>query len=55
MCIRDRANPKRKFSKSRTRKRRSQYKIKTVKGVTCPNCGSPMIYHQDVYKRQLVD
>lgn len=39
------ANQKWRFSKSRTRKRRSQYKIKTVKGTTCPNCGSPMIYH----------
>jgi large subunit ribosomal protein L32 len=39
------ANQKWRFSKSRTRKRRSQYKIKTVKGATCPNCGSPMIYH----------
>ena len=39
------ANQKWRFSKSRTRKRRSQYKIMTVKGVTCPNCGSPMIYH----------
>jgi large subunit ribosomal protein L32 len=34
------ANPKRKHSKSRTAKRRSQYKIRSTPEVhECPNCG----------------
>jgi large subunit ribosomal protein L32 len=41
------AHPKRKHSKSRTAKRRSQYKVKSTPEVQeCPNCGSPHVRHR---------
>jgi large subunit ribosomal protein L32 len=41
------ANPKRKHSKSRTAKRRSQYKIRSTPEVhECPNCGNAKMYHR---------
>ncbi|CAN5577592.1 50S ribosomal protein L32 [soil metagenome] len=41
------ANPKRRHSKARTAKRRSQYKVRTLPEVQeCPNCGSPHLRHR---------
>ncbi len=41
------ANPKRKHSKSRTAKRRSQYKVKDTQQVTnCDHCGSAKLMHR---------
>lgn len=41
------ANPKRKNSKARTAKRRSQYKIRSTPEVQeCPNCGNAKMYHR---------
>lgn len=41
------AHPKRKHSKSRTAKRRSQYKVKSTPEVQeCPNCGSGHVRHR---------
>ena len=41
------ANPKRKHSKSRTRKRRAQYynRLKAPQMMACPNCGAPKVMH----------
>jgi large subunit ribosomal protein L32 len=38
-------NPKRKHSKSRSRKRRATKKIRNVPLSKCPNCGSLKIPH----------
>jgi large subunit ribosomal protein L32 len=41
------ANPKRRHSKSRTAKRRAQYKIRTTPEVhECPSCGGAKMYHR---------
>lgn len=41
------ANPKRKHSKARTAKRRSQYKVETLPQThTCPNCGGDKVLHR---------
>lgn len=41
------ANPKRRHSKARTAKRRSQFKIRTLPTVQeCPNCGSAKMLHR---------
>jgi len=42
------ANPKRKHSKSRTRKRRSQYygSLEQPSMMECPNCGSAKLRHR---------
>ena len=41
------ANPKRRHSKARTAKRRSQYKIKsTPQTQECSNCGNAKILHR---------
>ena len=42
------ANPKRKHSKSRTRKRRSQYyrSLNKPELMECPNCGSTKMLHR---------
>ncbi len=41
------ANPKRKHSKARTRKRRSQYysSLKAAPMMECPNCGTAKLLH----------
>ena len=38
--------PKRRHSNTRTRKRRTHYKIKTVQTVECSNCGEPVMTHR---------
>lgn len=38
-------NPKRKHSKSKTRKRRSSKKIRNVPFSKCPNCGAIKLPH----------
>ena len=38
-------NPKYRFSKSRTRKRRSQFKAEMPTAMVCPNCGTAVHYH----------
>ncbi|MCD6418563.1 50S ribosomal protein L32 [bacterium] len=40
------ALPKRRHSNQRTRKRRTHYKLRTVKTVECPNCGEQMVPHR---------
>lgn len=42
------ANPKRKNSKSRTRKRRSQYygSLDQPEMMACPNCGNTKLRHR---------
>ena len=41
------ANPRRKTSKARTAKRRSQYKVNRLPQMTsCDNCGSPKLLHR---------
>ena len=39
------ANPKRRFSKARTRTRRSTWKTSPLNTVPCPNCKSPVLPH----------
>jgi len=39
------ANPKRKFSKARTRKRRSMWKLEGVSMSVCPQCHQPKQPH----------
>jgi large subunit ribosomal protein L32 len=39
------ANPKRKTSKSVTRKRRTHKKLGVTTLVACPNCSEPMLPH----------
>ena len=38
-------NPKWRFSKTRTRKRRTHDKLDMPQLATCGNCGSPVLYH----------
>lgn len=41
------ANPKRKHSKSRTAKRRSQYKVKATPQIAkCDHCGTAKLMHR---------
>ncbi len=40
------ANPKRKFSKARTRKRRAMFKLPTVGMSVCPQCHQPKLPHR---------
>jgi large subunit ribosomal protein L32 len=41
------ANPKRRHSQSRTAKRRSQFKVRTVPVTqACPNCGGDKMLHR---------
>ncbi|MCI0336352.1 MAG: 50S ribosomal protein L32 [Acidobacteria bacterium] len=39
-------NPKRRHSKSRSRKRRSHDALKRVNLIACPNCGSMKLPHR---------
>lgn len=39
-------NPKRRWSKTRTRKRRTHYKAELPTAMACPNCGTPVLYHR---------
>lgn len=39
-------NPKRRHSKSRSRKRRTHYKAEVSTISTCSNCGAPTLYHR---------
>lgn len=39
------ANPKRRFSKARTRTRRSQWKTAPLGSVSCPNCRTEIRPH----------
>ncbi len=39
------ANPKRRFSKARTRTRRSQWKTAPLQWVPCPTCKKPVRPH----------
>ncbi|MCE1168158.1 MAG: 50S ribosomal protein L32 [Sphingobacteriia bacterium] len=39
-------NPKRRWSKTRTAKRRTHYKAEAPTVMTCTNCGSPVRYHR---------
>lgn len=40
------ANPKRKHSKSRTRKKRALQVLHLPSFVSCPRCGQPMLPHK---------
>ena len=39
-------NPKRKHSKTRSRKRRTHYKASAPSLMTCPNCGESKLTHR---------
>ena len=39
------AQPKRRWSKARTHKRRSTWKLEAPKFAKCPNCGEPILPH----------
>lgn len=39
------AEPKKKLSKTRTNKRRAQYKAKNIQVLTCKNCQKPALPH----------
>ncbi len=39
-------NPKRKWSKQRTAKRRTHYKATAPTVIVCSNCGAPVQYHR---------
>ena len=39
-------NPKHRFSKTRTAKRRTHYKIDAPTFVACSNCGTSVLYHR---------
>ncbi len=39
------AQPKRRWSKQRTRTRRSTWKIEPKNFSNCPNCGGPILSH----------
>ena len=39
-------NPKHRFSKTRTKKRRTHYKIESPTVMACSNCGAPVLYHR---------
>ncbi len=40
------ALPKRRHSNTRTRKRRTHWKLEPVVTVECPHCGEPMVPHR---------
>ncbi len=40
------AHPKRKISKTRRDKRRTHYNAVAPTYVTCPNCGTTVLYHR---------
>lgn len=40
------AHPKRKISKTRSRKRRTHYKAVLAQITVCSNCGAPVRYHR---------
>ncbi|MDX1530226.1 MAG: 50S ribosomal protein L32 [Rhodothermales bacterium] len=41
------ANPKRRHSKARTRKRRANFRITSTPELhECPNCSNPKMYHR---------
>lgn len=40
------ANPKRRFSRARTAKRRSTWKLTTLNLIPCPNCREPRLAHR---------
>ncbi len=40
------AVPKRKHSKSRTKKRQAKYKAASKKVISCSNCGAPTLPHR---------
>lgn len=40
------ANPKRRHSNSRTRKRRTHWKLSVPQVSTCPECGTPKPLHR---------
>ncbi len=40
------ANPKRRFSKSRTAKRRANWKLSRPSLSTCPRCRQPVLMHR---------
>lgn len=39
-------NPKHRFSKTRTAKRRTHYKLEAPTFVLCSNCGTSVLYHR---------
>jgi len=39
-------NPKRRFSKTRTAKRRTHDKLEAPQLSTCSNCGTAVLYHR---------
>ena len=39
-------NPKKRHSKSRSRKRRTHYKAEAPTLSSCSNCGAPILYHR---------
>lgn len=39
-------HPKRRFSTTRTKKRRTHYKAEDKTIAVCSNCGAPVVYHQ---------
>ena len=39
-------NPKRRFSKTRTKKKRTHYKAVMAQIAVCSNCGAPVRYHR---------
>ena len=52
-------HPKRRFSKTRTAKRKTHYKAENPTVITCSNCGAPVLYHRvctecGFYKGKLV-
>jgi len=40
------ANPRSKWSNTRTKKRRTHYKAEAATVVKCSNCGAPVQYHR---------
>jgi large subunit ribosomal protein L32 len=39
-------NPKHRFSKTRTAKRRTHYKVEAATFTICSNCGTSVLYHR---------
>jgi large subunit ribosomal protein L32 len=39
-------NPKHRFSKTRTAKRRTHYKLEVPTFILCSNCGTSVLYHR---------
>ncbi len=39
-------HPKRRFSTTRTKKRRTHYKAEALTIAICSNCGTPVVYHR---------